>query len=116
MADEELPLFVHWERTLGDLLDRTARFPKAVRFTFTSRIDNAALDIVDKIVEARYAKGSRKARLLQEIDVLLARLRILLRLCNRRRYLDNKGYESLSRSLAEAGRMIGGWRCQQSAS
>ena len=35
------------ERTLGDLLDRTQKFPKHVRFTFSSRIDNMALDIYE---------------------------------------------------------------------
>ena len=61
MASIELPLFVHWEKTLSDIFSRTEKFPKRVRFTFSSRIDNLALDILEKIVEARYAKDKSAA-------------------------------------------------------
>lgn len=115
MASPELPLFVHWERTLGDLLDRTIKFPKSVRFTFSTRIDGHALDVLEAIVEARYATRPRKQALLQEIDGRLARLRVLLRLAHERRYLARGGFEHAMRNLDEAGRMVGGWRKQQAA-
>jgi hypothetical protein len=110
MGEGELPLFALWESTLGDLLDRTAKFPKAVRFTFTSRVDNHALDILERIVDARFATGGRRSSLLREMDVMLNTLRVLLRVCRDRRYLDRKGFEHVARNLDEAGRMIGGWR------
>ena len=112
MAQDELPLFVLWEKTLGDLLDRTMKFPKSVRFTFSSRIDNLALDILEQVVEARYATESRKRDLLRAMDGELARLRVLLRLCHERRYLDHRGFEHVARNLDEVGRMVGGWRKQ----
>ena len=110
---EELPLFVHWEKTLGDLLDRTLRFPKTARFTFAARIDGHALDVLERIVEARYAAKGRKGTLLKEIDVALMKLRVLVRLAHARRYLSHGGYEHTARQLDEAGRMVGGWRRQQ---
>ena len=110
---EELPLFVHWEKVLGDLLDRTAKFPKHARFTFTTRVDNLALDVLEAVVEARFAGAGRKGAVLREADVKLAKLRILLRLCHARRYLAGRGYEHLMRGIDEAGRMVGGWRRQQ---
>jgi len=109
MAGEELPLFVLWERVLGDLLDRTQRFPRSVRFTFSTRIDNLALDVLERLVEARWSPPRHKAELLREVDGALARLRVLLRLACERRYLDRRGYEHVSRALDEAGRMAGGW-------
>jgi len=110
MTGDDLPLLVHWERTLSDLLDRTQKFPRSVRFTFTTRIDNLALDVMERLVEARYANGSRKRALLREADSALTRLRILLRLCRERRYLDRGGFEHVVRDLDETGRMVGGWR------
>ena len=98
---------------LGDLLDRTMKFPKAVRFTLAGRMDNLALDILERIVEARYSAGSRKAEVLREADLALARLRALVRLSHDRRHLDHRGYEHVCRGLDEAGRMLGGWRRQQ---
>jgi hypothetical protein len=115
MAHEELPLFVHWEKTLGDLLDRTMKFPKAVRFTFSGRIDGLALDVLEHLAEARYAAPPRKRDLLREIDGALARIRVLLRLATERRYLDRGGFEHVVRNLDEAGRMVGGWRRELAA-
>lgn len=107
MGAVELPLFVHWEKTLRDILSRTEKFPKRVRFTFSSRIDNLALDVLEKIVEARYAKN-RTAPLTQA-NLLLEKLRVLLRISHSERHIDNRGFEFAARSIDEAGRMIGGW-------
>ncbi len=106
----EPTLLVHWERTLGDLLDRTARFPKAARFTFTGRIDNLALDILDRLVRARWTAARDTAPLLAEADGHLAVLRVMLRLAFERRYLARSGFEATMRDVDEAGRMLGGWR------
>ncbi len=113
MPDDALTIFVLWERTIGDLLDRTGRFPKAVRFTFAARIDNLALDVLERLVDARYSGGRGKAAALRDADRALARLRVLLRLAHQRRYLDHRGYEHAARQLDETGRMLGGWRTQQ---
>ena len=110
MAGEELPLIVAWERLLGDLLDRTRCVPKAVRFTFSTRIDNLALDVLERLVEARWSGPRRKAACLKEVDLALARLRALLRLACDRGYLARRGYEHVVRGLDEAGRMAGAWR------
>jgi hypothetical protein len=110
---EDLPLFVHWEHTTGEVLDRTLKFPKAVRFTFSSRIDNLTLDILEGIVAARYAKAGQKDAVLREVDSKMTRLRVLLRLSHQRSFLSHSGYERLMELIDEAGRMLGGWRRQQ---
>jgi hypothetical protein len=107
----EAPALVgQWERVVGDLLDRTAKFPKTVRFTFAARIEGLALDILEEIVEARFAEGAAKQEALRRADARLARLRVLVRLAHDRRHLDHRGYEFVSRNIDEVGRMLGGWR------
>ena len=113
MEPDPLPLFTLWERVVGEILDRTMRFPKSTRFTFSSRIESHALDVLEQIVEARYGQGAAKRSALRSIDGTLTKLRVLLRLANSRHYLDNRGYEHLMRQIDEAGRMVGGWRKQQ---
>lgn len=110
MTHAPLPLLVLWEQVVGELLDCTMRFPKVVRFTFSTRIDNLALDILERMVEARFARGAQRQALLAEADARLARLQTLLRLAHDRRYLAAGTFEALVRRLDEAGRMLGGWR------
>ena len=115
MSVEVPVLFAAWEETTGDILDRTQRFPKAVRFTFASRIDGLALDVLELVVEARFARRGHKRDALLAIDRALAKLRVLLRLAFERRYLDRRGFEHVVRRVDEAGRMVGGWLAQQGA-
>jgi hypothetical protein len=112
MSNPELPIQVLWERILGDILDRTMKFPRHARFTFASRIDGLALDILDRLVAARYARSGEKAAALREVDGLLSRLRVLLRVAHDRKYLSTGGLEHVARKLDEAGRMLGGWQRQ----
>jgi hypothetical protein len=113
MASVELPLFVHWEKTLRDILSRTEKFPKRVRFTLSSRIDNLALDVLESIVEARYTKD--KSSVLAKANLRLETLRVLLRISHDERHLDHKGFEHVALNVDEAGRMIGGWLRSRSA-
>jgi hypothetical protein len=114
MTDQvELPLYTSWETTLRDLLARTRKFPKAVRLTFTIRIDNLALDVLERIVEARWSRS--KTATLKDASLQIEKLRVLCRIAHAEALLDHKGYEHVSRNLDEAGRMIGGWIKQQEA-
>ena len=105
-------LLVHWEETVGLVLDKTSRFPKSARFTFASRIDALVLDILAALVRARWATRGDTGPLLAAADGHLAVLRVLLRLSHERRLLARPGFEHLVRRLDEAGRMLGGWRQQ----
>jgi len=110
-ADPAAPaLLVHWERAVGEILDRTGRFPKSARFSFAARIDGLALDVLERLVRARWARRDRKAPLLEAADADLAVMRTLLRLAFDRRLIDRGGLEQVSRQVDEAGRMLGGWR------
>ena len=62
----EPQLFVLWYDFSKWLLDKTEKFPKKVRFSFSNRIDNLALDIIEGIIEARYSRN--KKDILRRID------------------------------------------------
>lgn len=112
MAELGAPVVVYWEETLRDLLARTAKFPKNVRFTLSGRIDNLGLDVFEGLIEARYSREKRE--LLQRVNLNLEKMRLLLRLSNEAGYLDHRGFEFVTRRLLKAGRMVGGWRKEQS--
>lgn len=105
------PLFVLWYEFSKWLLEKTEKFPKKVRFSFSNRIDNLALNIVEGLIEARYS--TKKNDILRQIDLSMEKLRVLLRMCHDLTYLDHKGYEFASKKINEAGKMVGGWRKHQ---
>jgi 23S rRNA-intervening sequence protein len=112
MTTPDPPLFVLWYDFTRWLLERTEKFPRKIRSTFRLRIDNMALDVLEGIVEARYSRD--KAHILRRIDLKMEVLRLMLRMCHDMRHLDHKAYEHASRTINEAGKMVGGWRRQQS--
>jgi len=108
---DDLPVFVQWTAFLAWLLPATAKFPHKARFTFANRIDNLALDLLEDLVEARYARDKRT--ILGRANLRLEKLRILLRLCHELAYLPHTSYEHAMRAINEVGKMLGGWRKQQ---
>lgn len=111
-AQPEAPvLFGQWEHFVGWLLSRTEKFPKRVAFTYRTRIDNLALDVFERLVEARYQR--ERAVTLQRINLDLEKLRLLLRLAHTQRALDPKAFSYACTELDTVGRMVGGWLRQQ---
>jgi len=102
---------VLWYEFTKWLLGKTEKFPKRVRFTFSNRINNLGLDVLEDITEVQYIgdRGEKKGHL-QRINLKLDRLRILLRMCHDMGILDHKGYEYAARQIDDAGRMTGGWQ------
>jgi hypothetical protein len=109
--NDDLPVFVKWLDFLEWLLPTTEKFPKKARFNFSLRIDNIALDVVEDLIEARYSRD--KAAILKRANLRLEKLRVLLRLSYKMKYLSHAAYEYAARHINEVGRMIGGWRKQQ---
>jgi hypothetical protein len=106
--DDELQLFIKWTEFLKWLLNTTEKFPKKVRFTFTTRIDNLALDILEDIIEFRYDKRARQSGFLK-INIKFEKLRILFRLGHELQYLSNKQFEYAVTHINEVGKMTGAW-------
>lgn len=103
----ELRVLMEWTEFLQWLLMTTEKFPKKVRFTLTNRIDNLALDMVERLMEARYTKS--RSRPIAEGNLTLDKLRILLRISHKLAFLPHSQYEYASRKIDEVGRMLGAW-------
>ena len=107
----DFPLFLQWLDFLKWLLSTTEKFPKRVRFTFSDRINNLALSVVEDLVEARYT--AHKLSGLKKINLTLEKIRILLRIAYETQILPTQAYEQAMKSLNEMGKMLGGWIKQQ---
>jgi hypothetical protein len=114
MSDGGLTIAVEWERTLDDLLERTSKFPKTMRYVLGARIDEAGIDVAVLLVDARFTKGERRRKALEEMNLRLNRLRVLVRLAHQRKCLDHGGFEHVVRALDAFGRGLGAWLRQAS--
>jgi four helix bundle protein len=106
---ETSPLFARTFDLLTWLLQRTQSFPRSQRFVVTQRLQNAALDFQELIIDADAARGAERRDVLRRADGALNKVRLYLRLCREWEWLTPGQYEHAARMVAEVGRLLGGW-------
>jgi four helix bundle protein len=107
---EEMVIFTRTYDLLTWLLPQTETFPRSQRFVVTRRLQDAALDFQERLIEANATRSpSERARGLGQADAALRKLRLYLRLAHRWQWLDTRRYEHVSTMVAEIGRLLGGW-------
>ena len=74
-------------------------------------IVNAALDLLELLVEASYERDKRE--LLRRANLRLERLRCLVRVSKDLQLLSLRRYEYAAREINEVGTLLGGWIKQQ---
>ena len=102
----ELRVLMVWTEFLEWLLT-TDKFPKKVRFTLSNWIDNLALDFVEHVIDAQYTRDRKIP--IRKANLILDKLRILLRIAHKLTFLPHKQYEYANRQIDEVGRMLGAW-------
>lgn len=105
-----MPLFAKTYDFLAWLVPLTNHFPRAHRHTVTARLLAAALDFLERIVEANGARSAERLNRLQAADAALDKVRLYLRLAHRWRWINPGQYEHAGRLVAELGRLLGGWQ------
>lgn len=89
------------------LIPTLEKFARGQRFLLGDRIETAALDVLEGLIEATYAREARG--ILARVNLLLEMLRHLVRLAKVLHYLDPHRYEFGARATDEIGRLVGGW-------
>ena len=90
------------------LVPTVERFPRRQKFLLGDRIQCAALDVLDALIEATYTR--ERDSFLASANLGIEKLRFLFRLARDLRYLDSRRYEFAARSLDDTGRRVGAWR------
>jgi len=90
------------------LIPAVEKFPRAQKFLLGDRIQTAALDVMEHLVEAAFSRD--KLAMLNRANLQLEKLRCLFRLAFELKLMDMRRYEFATRALDEVGRMVGGWR------
>lgn len=83
------------------------KYPRNLKFTIGDRTVAAALDVLDALVMATYAR--ERAAHLSAANLALERLRYFFRLAADLRMIDLRRYEHAARLIDETGRLTGGW-------
>ncbi len=102
-----------FETALNATMDLTERFPRRLRYSLATRIDDALLRCLEALLAARFATGPVKHDALNLADAALLRLRTLWRVAYQRKAIGIDAYERLSVAYDEVGRMLGGLKAHQ---
>jgi hypothetical protein len=106
---EPSPLFVKTYDLLAWLIPITLQFPKSQRFVLALRLQDAALDLHERLVAAGKTQRAERRRNLLEADIRLEQLRLHWRLCRTLTIVEPGRYEHGARLIDEVGRLLGGW-------
>ena len=107
-ARETGPALEFHYRFLLWLVPAVEHFPRRQKFLLGDRIQNTALDVLERLIEATYIK--QRDEHLARANLGIEKLRFLFRLAQELRCLDRRRYEHAARSLDEVGRKVGAWR------
>lgn len=110
MTQQEMPIFVRSFDFLSWLLPMTNHFPKAQRFTVTSRLLASAFEMREHLEAAQHRRGRERKQALDLADESLSVVRLYLRLSHQWKWMSLGQYEHASRMLIEIGRLLGGWQ------
>lgn len=107
------PALEKWYQFLLWLAPTVEKFPRAYKFTLGDRIQNGALEVLDRLIAATYSRQA--APLLLEVNLGLEQLRYQFRLSHDLHLVDQRRYEHAARAIDEVGRLVGGWIKAQEA-
>lgn len=100
-ALEAMNGFIRW------LIPTLEKFPRSQKFLLGDRMQSAALDVLERLIEATYDRD--RASALRAANLGVEKLRHLIRLAFDLRHLDERRYEYAARELDAIGRRIGQW-------
>lgn len=84
--------------------------PRLSRYTLGAKVDALFTDLLEFILLAGYSAKAQKLLAVQQASIKLDALKFFLQIIWEIRVLDNKKYIRISESLAEIGKMLGGWQ------
>lgn len=106
------PIFVKTHELLLWLLPQTAKFPREQRFALTQAVQQSAMRLLERLIEAGMHQGGERAALLRQADIELVKLKAYLRLCQAMNLLTTRQFEHVARLTLEVGKLLGAWLAQ----
>jgi len=105
---KQSPIFTKTSDFIIWLLDHTEKFPKSERFRMARRLEDSVFSFYELLIEAARST-KRKRMLLIQADIQLEKLRIYVRMSQRRKLTSTSQYHFAAGVLVEIGKLLGGW-------
>lgn len=106
---EEMIIFTRTYDFISWLLPLAEKFPRSQRFVVTQRLQSAALNFQEAIIEANSSRGTLRVEKLRAADAELRKVRLYLRLCEKWKWINSGQFHHISGMVAEIGKLLGGW-------
>jgi four helix bundle protein len=110
MPGSESPIFARTYDLLRWLIPVTIKFPRQQRFVLAAAVQQSALRLHERLIEAVHSEAAARLDTLAQADVEIDKLRHYLRLSHDLELITAGQYEHAAQRLAEIGRLLGGWR------
>ena len=94
MPDEKMIIFTRTYDFLTWLLPFSENFPRSQRFVVTQRLQQAALNFQETIIEANALRGAMRDQKLRVADTELRKVRLYLRLCEKWKWYHKRSISS----------------------
>jgi four helix bundle protein len=114
VESDAMIIFTRTYDFLSWLIPRTLDFPRSQRFVVTKRLQDAALNFQEQIIDANRLRGPARLERLRHADASLDKVRLYLRLAVRWEWLSEGQFQHVSRMVKEMGDLLGGWIKQTS--
>lgn len=105
---KQSPLFTKTTDFIIWLLEHTEKFPKSERFRMGKRLEDSVFRFYELLIETTRST-KRKRHLLIQADIELEKLRLYVRMSQRRKLTGMSQYHFASGYLVELGKLLGGW-------
>lgn len=106
---QDIPIFAKTYELYKTFYSFLPSFPKKERYTLGQRCEIVLLDILELIILASSISKQEKLPVLRKVSTKIDVLKVLFKLGNDLKIVDNKKYQILEQSLNEIGKMVGGW-------
>lgn len=106
---EKMIIFTRTYDFISWLIPLAENFPRGQRFVITQRLQNAALNFQESIIEANSSRGALRVEKLHVADAELRKVRLYLRLCEKWQWISLGQYRHVAAMVSEIGKLLGGW-------
>ena len=109
-ASAPMVIFTRTYDLITWLIPATLNFPRSQRFVVTQRLQDAALDFQEYLIEANRQSGRARLERLRRADAELDKVRLYLRLSFQWEWLSPGQYKHAAQYVSEMGKLLGSWK------